>query len=235
MSIDLKLPKIISFMNVDFELPKLYYGIALDIDETLSLTVKYWVTEMQKIFGNPENLSVDAMIAKYRYTQNVPYWQSEEVLSWTEQQRNSNDLQTKLPLIPGADVYVRKLDNFFPIAAYISIRPDIVMSGTQQWLDEHSFPKAPLICRPKGISVEQGSEWKARVLEELYPQVEGIIDDNSSIIKFLKKDYRGVIFLFNQSKKIDSNIVNIPCGESIFCGDWSSTYDVLKKYFDDKL
>jgi len=219
-------------MSVDLKLPKIERsGIALDIDETLSFTIRYWVTEMQKLFGNPEDLSVEDMIAKYRYTQNVPYWQSPEALSWAEHHRNSNDIQTKLPLIPYADIYVNKLHKIVPIVAYISIRPDTVLVGTKQWLlnypDTYPFPKAPIICRPKDIPVEQGTEWKARVLEELYPKVRGIIDDNQSILNFLKKDYHGVIFLFNHTKVINSPIKNIPCK------DWPATYELVKKYFSN--
>ena len=31
-------------------------GLGVDIDETLSWTVGRWAKEMQKLFGNPENL-----------------------------------------------------------------------------------------------------------------------------------------------------------------------------------
>ena len=43
------------------------HGLGVDIDETLSWTVGYWMEEMQKLFGNPESLSVRDMVAKYRY------------------------------------------------------------------------------------------------------------------------------------------------------------------------
>jgi hypothetical protein len=39
-------------------------GLALDVDETLSWTVGYWIAEMQARFGNPESLSVEELIAK---------------------------------------------------------------------------------------------------------------------------------------------------------------------------
>jgi len=57
-------------------------GLAVDIDETLSWTIGYWIEEMQNKFGNPENLTIKEMVEKYRYTQNVPYWQHEEALQW---------------------------------------------------------------------------------------------------------------------------------------------------------
>jgi len=32
--------------------------------------------------------------------------------------------------------------------------------------------------KPESIKKEQGNEWKAKVLEKLYPKILGIIDDN---------------------------------------------------------
>ena len=39
-------------------------GLGVDIDETLSWTVGHWVKEMQKLFGNPEGLSVKELVDK---------------------------------------------------------------------------------------------------------------------------------------------------------------------------
>ncbi len=48
--------------------------LALDIDETLSLTSTYWFEQLLKLFGNPENLTAKQMAEKYHLCQNVPYW-----------------------------------------------------------------------------------------------------------------------------------------------------------------
>lgn len=37
-------------------------GLALDIDETLSFTLGTWISEMQRLFGNPENLTAKDLI-----------------------------------------------------------------------------------------------------------------------------------------------------------------------------
>lgn len=42
-------------------------GISLDIDETLSWTNGCWFKKMQRLFGNPEGLSVNELVSKYRY------------------------------------------------------------------------------------------------------------------------------------------------------------------------
>ncbi|PIN75466.1 hypothetical protein COV17_03845 [Candidatus Woesearchaeota archaeon CG10_big_fil_rev_8_21_14_0_10_36_11] len=57
-------------------------GLALDIDDTLSDTNKFWFTNLQRLFGNPEKLTPQEMIQKYRYIQEVPYWQNSEVRMW---------------------------------------------------------------------------------------------------------------------------------------------------------
>jgi hypothetical protein len=208
------------------KLPKLgREGLALDIDETLSYTIGYWVSEMQRLFGNPENLSVEEMVAKYRYTQNVPYWQTPQALAWAEAHRNSNDIQTKLSMIKDANKYVKKINAIVPIVAYISIRPDTVIDGTQTWLDVYDFPKAPIICRPSRIPSESGSEWKARVLEKMYPEVRGIIDDNNSVLKFLEKDYCGILFLYDHKKPVSSPF------NTIHCEDWPTVYASVKRVF----
>ena len=78
-------------------------GLAVDIDETLSWTIGYWIEHMQEKFGNPENLSVKEMVKKYKYTQNIPYYQTEEILNWIKNRIHSDELQKELPLIEGSN------------------------------------------------------------------------------------------------------------------------------------
>lgn len=84
-------------------------GLALDIDETLSWTIGWWVNRMQTEFGNPEGLSVEALVAKYRYAQLVPYWQTEEAIKWMDRHREDNNIQEELPLIENADSVIKEL------------------------------------------------------------------------------------------------------------------------------
>src|SRR3989339_251105 len=152
-------------------------GLAVDIDETLSWTVGHWVEQMQNKFGNPENLSVKELIEKYRYTINVPYWQSDEAMKWIDSQISSNEVQENLPLIEESNIYLDKINQIIPVSAYITVRPQSIIKGTKRWLDKHNFPDAPIICRPTDIIFENGNKWKAEILNELYPKIKGIIDD----------------------------------------------------------
>lgn len=176
-------------------------GLALDVDETLSWTIHYWMEQMQQRFGNPENLSVEAMIAKYRYAQHVPYWQGEEVETWLEKMRHSDEMQEDLMLVKGADLAVAEINKIIPIKAYITARPETVEKGTIKWLRANNFPEADVITKPVGIPYTEGNRWKAGVLTMLHPQILGIVDDNVNLIRYLPDSYRGRVFLFDNPKE----------------------------------
>lgn len=186
-------------------------GLVLDIDETLSWTIGYWVQEMQKNFGNPENLSVDDLILKYRYTQNVPYWQTPEALEWMENARENDLLQVELPLIKNSNDWVQKINKLIPIVGYLTIRPKSVLSGTTSWINKHSFPNEFIIARPKNIPSSEGNKWKAEVLHFLYPQVLGIIDDSPSVVENLPNNYKGTVYYYDNEKSVRGDINIIPC------------------------
>lgn len=200
-------------------------GIALDIDDTLSWTFGYWAGQMQKLFGNPENLSVEEILLKYNRAQNVPYWQSEEARAWRKNNIISNELQTKLPLIPDSKIFVDKIYNIVPLVAYITTRPESVINGTKTWLKNNDFPTLPIICKPDGVPHEKGSEWKAKILESLEQQVKGIVDDNPNLLNFLPLDYKGIIFLYNRHS-VNSNLNAIPCK------NWETVYEEVKNAFN---
>lgn len=198
-------------------------GLAVDIDETLSWTIGYWLEEMRNKFGNPENLTVKEMVEKYRYTQNIPYWQDAKILKWVDIKINSNEAQENIPLIEGSSAYINRIKQIIPVVAYITARPELVLDGTKNWLMKHNFPTAEIICRPNQIEHSKGNEWKAGVLKELYPQVLGIIDDNAKLLQFLDKDYKGKVFLYDHQN-------NLGFSYAIACKDWLSVYKAVKKY-----
>ena len=177
---------------------------------------------MQKRFGNPEKLSVEEMIKKYKYTKNIPYWQTKEALEWISKMVESDELQENLSVIKNSASTLRKINKIIPIVAYISTRPQKVIDGTRKWLVKNKFPKADIILRPG----KDGNKWKAKVLEFLYPKVSAIIDDNPSLIKYLSKNYKGTIFLYDSDKYETSNIKVIPCK------DWGSVLFEVKQIFE---
>jgi len=53
-------------------------GLALDVDDTLAETNVFWAQHHIEAFGNPENLTAEQIIGKYRFADRVPYWQCDE-------------------------------------------------------------------------------------------------------------------------------------------------------------
>lgn len=186
-------------------------GLALDIDETLSYTIGYMVTRLMNSLCNPENLTVEEIINKYKHTDDIPYWQGEEAEEILETIRNSNEIQQQLPLIANSDDIANKINEIIPIVAYITVRPKTIYEGTKLWLEKNNFPKAKLITKPDNVSRKDGNKWKAKVLEYLHPEVLGIVDDNPNLSKYLEKSYKGTIFLYNSTEILNKDIRVIPC------------------------
>lgn len=187
------------------------FGLALDIDEVLSNTILYWLEAMFAKFGNPENLTIEQMVEKYRYTQNVPYWQTEEILAWMEAKRHDSSIHEDFKLIENANHFANKLNQKIPVVAYLTGRPDTVFETTQNWLNKHGFPEAELITKPNHINNEQVNKWKAEVLNYLYPQVKGIVDDNPGLLKNLDSSYKGIVFLYDHAEYPVQDFKVAPC------------------------
>jgi 5'(3')-deoxyribonucleotidase len=199
-------------------------GLALDIDETLSRTNYFWVEYLQLKLGNPENLSIEEMEIKYKYAGDPKYWQTENGLNLMEEMRNDSAFQENLPLIENSNTVVQKINKIIPIRAYITARPDSVLKGTEAWLKKHNFPKAKIITRPLEVKAEDGNKWKARILEEFYPEIIGIIDDNPGLIDCLSSNYMGTVFLYkgiSEHMRKDINVVS--------CKDWQTVWREVKR------
>lgn len=187
-------------------------GLALDLDETLSDTALQFFIKLQERFGNPDQLTPIKALKKYRYASNCPYYQIPPIEKWRFEQVHSNSFQEDLPLIRGADHYVRKIhQEIMPIKMYLTIRPECVIDGTEKWLKKHNFPQAPIVTRPDYVPFNQSHKWKAEQLQTFYPDIEGIVDDNASLIHALPKNYQGRIFLFDHNTTPTTNLDVIPC------------------------
>ena len=156
-------------------------GIALDIDDTLSFTDNHWIEQMLEKGGNPENLTRDELLTKYGSFHGVPYWREPYALAVMRGFFHSAEFHDAIPLIDGADECVRRLARIVPIAAYITARPPTVHEATRVWLKRHSFPEAPIVCRPESTYLHARNAWKAGVLHGLYPEVTGIVDDHPEL------------------------------------------------------
>lgn len=186
-------------------------GIVLDIDETLSATNAAWFSRLAELFGNPEGLSIKALIEKYHLAQNVPCWQSEEALAWMQRQRDDPKAQEGLPLVPGSLEGVHQLAKIVPIVGYCTVRPTSVNASTMAWLHERGFPDVPVVAKPLEVPFADGNKWKAAALHELWPEVMGIVDDNPKVPSFAGKQYSGSILLYSHSETQPAYDFAIPC------------------------
>ena len=95
-------------------------------------------------------------------------------------------------------------------------------------MKKHNFPLAPVICRPNELAHDKGNEWKAKILEELYPKVLGIIDDNAKLLQFLNPGYQGKVFMYDHHD-------NLGFPFAIACKDWlmrlGNTFQKLANFF----
>lgn len=197
-------------------------GLALDIDETLSDTSHGWAEKFFQDIGNPENLSPQDFSKKYRTIESAPYFQNQVSKDLIESLAISPSAYLNLKIIEDSNHIVDQINKIIPIVAYITVRPSCVADATNQWIKKHGFPKAPIITRPEGIALKDGSTWKARVLEYLHPQVMGIIDDSPSLVDNLNSNYQGKVFLYRNTQVARKDI-NV-----IACPSWASVLGKIK-------
>lgn len=173
-------------------------GVALDIDGTLSWTGGFLMSRMQQLFGNDEGLSVTELIAKYKYSSQVPYpgWKSPEGRAWLARACSHDATQTEISPIDGASEGVNAMIQAgVRVVAYMTARPRSVLNGTKQWLRAHGFPDLPVLCKPDSVSHADANLWKGLGLGMTWPEVRGIVDDNPAVLAALPQDYLGSLTL----------------------------------------
>jgi len=174
--------------------------LAIDIDDTISATGPQYIGKIQQAFGNPEGLSPIAMWEKYGRG-DVPYWNMEEVRNWCLNHIEDPKFHLDCHAIQGAVMALGYIDEFFlKIGLYLTIRTEPLRSCTDEWLRTYDFPIAPLVMMPSSFPHRHGMIWKARVLEYLYPEVVGIVDDRAELLGALSPSYQGTVFLYRHDE-----------------------------------
>ena len=197
-------------------------GFACDLDDTLSATVDYYFGKIEERFPNEEGLSVDELIEKFEKSWNVPFWQTEEVKEFKREIVNNNEKQKNILPIEMACEYMSKVHEKLNFVVYITARPKCVVDGSSFWLEKHGFANLPIIAKPDNVTLSDSSLWKAQVLKELHPNIEGIVDNEEKIAKCCEEiEYRGEFILIGQDNYDgDSRIVKPHV-------DWESIYSSL--------
>ncbi|MFH0701028.1 MAG: hypothetical protein V2A62_01170 [Candidatus Woesearchaeota archaeon] len=176
-------------------------GWAIDLDETLAKTNLFWTKHHLRAYGSPEGLNAEEIIKKYRFVKEVPYWKIKEAEQWVDAHIDSNEAKLEIPVIEEAIVVMREI----PVACYLTNRTENTIDGTRRWLKRYGFPEREILASNNGM------EWKARRLEEMFPQVNGIIDDNEELLLHLNPKYMGRILLYSHSEPIRSGLNLIIC------------------------
>lgn len=197
--------------------------IALDIDETLSNTIITWIIEMQKEFWNPEWLTPFEMAKKYKHSSNIPYWQEEKHLKWQHSKIICNEFQKNIPVMNKAKETVKELNKTKKIGLYITIRPQCVLDWSYEWLKKHGFPDVPIYARPENIEHKDWNKWKAEVLQELYPYIDSIVDDNPQVCHHLPEDYKWKFYLLWHDE------IGKKKNHTILCKTWNDVTNKIKK------
>jgi ubiquinone/menaquinone biosynthesis C-methylase UbiE len=207
-------------------------GICLDIDDTLSATNFFWAQNHMRNFGNPEGLTAEEIIRKYRYVSNVPYWGNNECAEeWILQNCQSNEGRLHVSPVDGAVEAVERIGKATTLIAYLTGRTEQVVEGTRHWLDQYEFPKLEILTQPSQETLEDmclshAHEWKARVLEFLYPEVTGIVEDNIGLIGALSEQYEGRVYLYSHNGSIDASF------DVVCCPTW---IDIVRAIEQDKI
>lgn len=180
-------------------------GLALDIDDTLSVTNFHWFSCMADRCGNPDNMPIQEIMLQYRDVRRVPFWNQDDVEATIQELLISPVFQDSLPIIQGADDAIWKINAIVPIVAYITARPARTHEATRTWLERHGFPEVPITFIEEGVALKDRSVWKARIVKDLYPYVVGIIDDHPHMAEQLAElGYEGQLYLYNHGNTVNS-------------------------------
>ena len=204
------------------------YGIALDIDDTLSQTLLYWIQGLQEKLGGLEDMSPAEIMKKIKHTRDVPEWNTPEAMEYITELCNEDSLQEVIPVVEGAIDGVQRINAIVPIVAYVTARPNTVINGTTKWLKKYGFPEAPLITRPSSVSIPDGMKWKAEKLIASYPHIQGIVDNDIKLAEYLPSDYRGHFFLLSQASVSKDSLISL-----YVCPDWKSVVQQVEKVFSN--
>jgi len=203
-------------------------GIALDIDDTLSQTLLYWIQGLQEKLGGLEDMSPTEIVKKFKHTRNVPEWNTPEAMEYITELCNADSLQEVIPVVEGAVDGVKRIHAIVPVVAYITARPNTVVHGTTKWLKKHGFPDAPLITRPPSVSIPDGMKWKARELVAHFPHIQGVIDNDAVLAEYLSDTYPGHVFIFSHNALPKTSSAKIHA-----CPDWKSVVQQVKRVFSN--
>ena len=201
-------------------------GLVCDIDDCICETQIYMARELISKYGCPENLSAEEVIFKYKTMRNIPYWKDKEAIDFEKEIYNDPEKRIKIGPIKGSREALIKLDEKIPIRGYLTGRPRYLEQMTNIWIDRERMPNkgVGVILGPNDDELDKlgitRDSFKPRLLEYLYPEVSGLIEDYLEIAKLVKPEYKGKIYLLGHEEGINQDNI-IPCK------DWNNLISKL--------
>lgn len=172
--------------------------LALDVDDTLAHTRKYFAETLQKFLTHLSTHEIEQRIIDHRGAQNVEEWMEQTAIRRIIKRLiYSKAEQDKMAPIAEAQQGVAKISETISVGLYLTARSTRVHAETRTWLLTNQFPEAHLITRPQWIPSAHATKWKARKLHSLYPHISGIVDDSVSLVSCLEElKYPGKVYLY---------------------------------------
>ncbi|GEM_PF-4025019 len=159
------------------------FSFISDIDDLLADAWGSFIPRLNERFGTSVT---PGEVARYGYVQDCPYWERVEAERFLEQLRSSRDFNLNLPVIEGALEGFTAVVEIAVLGFYLTTRPQKIYYETVQWLEAHGFPKAPVVCRPDGISFDERHRWKRRVVES--SDVHFVLEDDIGFAEMITKN-----------------------------------------------
>ena len=189
--------------------------IAVDIDETICDTRRFWFSELAQRFGKPIDVTIEQLIQRYEYTDRVEMWQTPGARKWLKDARFDPEIHRScLEPVRSARESLEYISRQFDVI-YMTMRPDTIVDATREWLQREQFPSGEVLASPAFLFDRERPGWKGRELCARHPNVVGLIDDHPDVANAIPNSYRGKVFLLGQSVAPRSDI------EIVLCEDWN--------------
>ncbi|HEX7017475.1 MAG TPA: hypothetical protein VF209_01030 [Patescibacteria group bacterium] len=164
-------------------------GLAFDIDDTLCDTARTVMEIMHHLFPTHIPFDTDVFLQAYGQPGHVPEWQVPAAQQKIEELLNDDEFLLNLPPIEEAKNYMAEIDRLVPVSLYLTSRVHARKEVTEQWLQKHHFPRAPVITRHSQV---MEVDWKIQLLTAKYPDIFALIDNE--IITSGQTDFKGHLF-----------------------------------------
>jgi len=170
--------------------------LAVDIDDTLANTTAKYFDVLSQQFPPPEDLTPLDVKKQFGLDGQILYWgKIPAAMELAHSYVNDNGFHSDLAVVPGAVEALQTLHQSGELACYLTARVEPMRQITDFWL-KGVFPDLPLVLKDPSIDFSNGSAWKVAALEFLYPEINGLIDNDARTIRTLEENgYPGELYL----------------------------------------